>query len=331
MAPTAKILAVDDVPMNLSVLTGLLKPTKVIIDTADSGQECLDKITNEHYDIIFLDHRMPEMDGVETRERMDTLPGNMCKDTPVIALTANAAAGAKEEYISYGFTDYLTKPIDADDLEKMMQKYIPEEKLELYEEEIDISEEDKGVDKDEYPVIDGLDMNFAKLHLPTKDLLEESIKSFYGIIDLHGDRLDEMYTKLPSKEGFAEYRVQVHGMKSSAATIGIVPLAGCAKMLEDAAGAEDLQTIQSLHGPFINLWKGYKSRLEDFSFIEKPDAGEKEEFDKSIVLALLDMVKISMEDFDVDRADEAIAKLSYIQLMKNCRISYQGLRRQLQM
>ncbi|MBE6015234.1 MAG: response regulator [Lachnospiraceae bacterium] len=310
MAPTAKILAVDDVPMNLSVLTGLLKPTKVIIDTADSGQECLDKITNEHYDIIFLDHRMPEMDGVETRERMDTLPGNMCKDTPVIALTANAAAGAKEEYISYGFTDYLTKPIDADDLEKMMQKYIPEEKLELYEEEIDISEEDKGVDKDEYPVIDGLDMNFAKLHLPTKDLLEESIKSFYGIIDLHGDRLDEMYTKLPSKEGFAEYRVQVHGMKSSAATIGIVPLAGCAKMLEDAAGAEDLQTIQSLHGPFINLWKGYKSRLEDFSFIEKPDAGEKEEFDKSIVLALLDMVKISMEDFDVDRADEAIAKLS---------------------
>ena len=116
IAPGALILAVDDTPMNLTVLSGLLKPTQIRIDTVESGKECLEKITQKKYNLIFLDHRMPEMDGVETLHRMEVLEGNLNRDTPVIALTANAVSGAREEYLAYGFTDYLTKPVSTTSL-----------------------------------------------------------------------------------------------------------------------------------------------------------------------------------------------------------------------
>lgn len=123
-------------PMNLTVFKGLLKQTKIQIDTSESGKECLDKMKETVYDMIFLDHQMPEMDGIETRKHMDTLEGNKNVGIPVIALTANAVSGAREIYIANGFTDYLTKPIDTIALEKMLVQYIPEEKVMLIEENV---------------------------------------------------------------------------------------------------------------------------------------------------------------------------------------------------
>lgn len=129
-APDAKILVVDDVPMNLIVVKGLLKATKIQIDTAKNGASCLELVQKNRYDIIFLDHLMPEMDGIETLQNMKLLEENPNRNTPVIMLTANAIVGAKEEYMEAGFTDYLTKPVQETLLHEMIMKYLPKE---LYE------------------------------------------------------------------------------------------------------------------------------------------------------------------------------------------------------
>ncbi len=124
-ARDAAILVVDDNPVNIAVVSGLLKKTEVSITSANSGEECLSLIKKQHYDIILMDHLMPSMDGVQTLEKMKLMPDNLCQTTPVIALTANAVSGAKEMYLSAGFTDYLPKPVDSVKLEAILMKYLP--------------------------------------------------------------------------------------------------------------------------------------------------------------------------------------------------------------
>lgn len=126
-APDANVLVVDDVKMNINVFKALLKRTEINVDSAMSGSEALDMIKEKKYDIIFLDHMMPDMDGIETYQNMKMLEDNPNKDTTVVMLTANAIMGAKEEYLGIGFSDYLSKPVQAPKLEAMILKYLPEE------------------------------------------------------------------------------------------------------------------------------------------------------------------------------------------------------------
>ena len=137
-APKAKILVVDDVRMNVRVIQSLLKRTKIQIDTATSGKECLALAAENIYDLILLDHMMPEMDGVETFQKLREDTTGLNYATPVIALTANAIAGAKEEYKKLGFDDYLSKPMKGEELEAMIQVYLPEDKI-IYKDGEDVS------------------------------------------------------------------------------------------------------------------------------------------------------------------------------------------------
>lgn len=128
-APSADILVVDDVSINLKVIQGLLKQTLINVETAESGAECLDLIRTKKYDVILLDHMMPEMDGIETMKHFLEDKTHPNQNVPVVMLTANAITGAREEYINTGFTDYLSKPVRTDELEEMLLKYIPKEKI----------------------------------------------------------------------------------------------------------------------------------------------------------------------------------------------------------
>ncbi len=125
IAPMGRILIVDDNAMNLAVAQGLLKGTRLQIDVASSGEECLELIKRKTYHLICMDHMMPVMDGVQTLHAIRELEGNPSRDIPIIALTANAVAGARELYLKEGFQDYLTKPIDADKFENMLIEYLP--------------------------------------------------------------------------------------------------------------------------------------------------------------------------------------------------------------
>ena len=134
-APQARVLVVDDNSMNLTVFQSLLKRTKMQITTADSGKKCLELVKKEPYHIIFMDHMMPEMDGIETLHEMQKLSDYPNADTPVIVLTANALSGAREGYLKEGFADFLTKPIDGDLLERTVEKFLPEALVERTEDE----------------------------------------------------------------------------------------------------------------------------------------------------------------------------------------------------
>ncbi len=126
-APDARILAVDDVMVNLQIITLLLKKTEVVIDIAESGRKALEMYNDSHYDIVLLDHMMPEMDGIETFDLMTKTEKYKKEHTPIIALTANAIQGADKEYLAVGFADYLTKPVQAKELEHMLIKYLPKD------------------------------------------------------------------------------------------------------------------------------------------------------------------------------------------------------------
>ncbi len=130
-APDARVLVVDDNKVNLKVFKSLIKDTRIRTDIARNGDECLEMTAKESYDIIFLDHMMPGKDGPETLRELRAAASNPNHETPVICLTANAISGAREQYISAGFTDYLTKPIPSDQLEDMLIELLPEDKYSL--------------------------------------------------------------------------------------------------------------------------------------------------------------------------------------------------------
>lgn len=127
VVPDKRILVVDDVKVNLKVIEGLLKKTQIQIETADGGAKCIEKAYNKKYDVILLDHMMPEIDGEDALKEIKK-EGCINHDTPVIVLTAYVMAGARERYIEKGFDDYLSKPVSGEDLEDMLIKYIKKEK-----------------------------------------------------------------------------------------------------------------------------------------------------------------------------------------------------------
>ena len=122
--PGSKVLVVDDNRMNRIVLGQILKMTKVQIDNAESGFVCLDMTRAQKYDLILMDHMMPEMDGIETYRKMREDKANLCSETPIIIITANAMEGDREKYLAMGFDDYLSKPIIPDELLKIMSQVL---------------------------------------------------------------------------------------------------------------------------------------------------------------------------------------------------------------
>ena len=268
-------------------------------------------VQEHHYDLIFLDHMMPEMDGMETFRRMKELSDYPCQDTPVIVLTANAVSGAREKYLEEGFDEFLSKPIVPKKLEEMIKRMLPDE---LVQEAPDHGAEPAGQQNrgnedslEELPQVDGLDWNYAWLHLPDMDLLEYTVREFYGQIDSAADSLEQAYEQLLSSGQSDAYRIQVHAMKSLAATIGIVPLAGPAKILEYAARDGRTDLLYSMTKPFLEEWRSYRQKLQGVFGLE--DGPGTEVADYSVIQALVEMVRVSMQEMDIDQADQLMGQL----------------------
>lgn len=321
-APDANVLVVDDNAVNRKVFIGLLKETKIGIDEASGGNECLDCVKSRHYDVIFLDHMMPDMDGITTLHHMQEWQDYPCRNTPVVALTANAIAGAKDMYLSEGFQGFLSKPIIPEKLEEMLKELLPQEKL-IYQEPEAGEQEEAGsktrTEQKEFPDMDGMDWEYAFLHLKDAGLLQSTVTDFYKLIDTEADYLEQCFHQIFNKESNAEsniagsiseplkqYRVKVHSMKSSAGMIGAVSLSGIARMLEDGAGAERLDILEAVTPVFLEEWRSYKERLKPCIQEEEKkeladDYGDMKEF--------LRLLQTAMEDMDVDTMDEIMEHL----------------------
>ncbi len=274
-APEAEILVVDDNRMNLDVFRALLKKTRVRVMTATSGKECLRQVQKQEFDIIFLDHMMPEMDGVETLKQLKALKDNLSKDTPVIALTANAVAGAKEEYIAQGFADYLSKPVQGSTLEKMVRAYLPEKLVHTGREENGQDKKDAESvreSKEKEAAGDGSDENvfdkdivaahsqavqdscdgIAEERFPGEKLLcahhikaaralpyfGDDVEMYLEILEEFGAGMPERVVKLEASAWDCEsYAILVHALKSNAKNVGAETLGLMAFEHEKAAKA----------------------------------------------------------------------------------------------
>lgn len=253
VAPAARILVVDDVAMNLRVFCNLLKETEMQIDTAQNGRQALDMIASQKYHMIFLDHMMPEMDGMECMAMIKKMAGNPNYDTTVIMLTANAIVGVREEYLSAGFCDYMSKPFKGKDLEELILKYLPEKLLAL-----------GGTTEEKEPV---LHMNQGlRFCGGNKELYRQVLMDY-----VEEDRSDALHGYWKA-EDWVNYRVQIHAIKSTSQTIGALALYEEAKALEEATKNEDYQFIKEHHegvlGRYRKLIKQIRENEVDWDFLK---------------------------------------------------------------
>lgn len=304
-AKDVKILVVDDNPMNISVFKNYIKADGITVDEAENGYKCCELVTKNVYDIIFMDHMMPGMDGVETLHKLKEMPDNLSVNTPVIMLTANAAANIREKFLNQGFADYLSKPIDSSKLIRKIAAFLPD-KVKVKKMKINHS----VTEKTELPAVDGMDLKYAQSHFAYNEQLMESIKMFLRISGTDAAQLNEIYAEKVSKGEFSDYRTKVHSMKSTAAVIGLIPLAGMAKILENAAASADQETIFKLHDVFVKNWTEYKNLLKVFQTDEekkeKPLAAENLQSVENLLKALAK----AAEDVELDSLDEIMKMLN---------------------
>ncbi len=256
----AKILIVDDNEMNLQVIRGLLKRTKAALTTALSGRECLKKLKEDRFNVVLLDHMMPEMDGIKTLEEIRK--NEEFRDLPVIALTANAANSGGEFYREAGFNDYLAKPVDGKLLESTIKKYLPGDILETPE-SAEFTEEEDELPPDEHWLLDvkGISVSEGIKNCGGAGAFLKSIKTFYDTLPANAEVIEKSYN-----EGDYElYTVKVHALKSSARIIGASDLSEKARLLEDAGKSGDIDYIRNNTEEALSLYRNYLTILSPLS------------------------------------------------------------------
>ena len=245
-APDATILIVDDTRINLTVAVNLLKNTKMKIDTATSGEEAVNMASKTRYDVIFMDQRMPGMNGTEAFHKIRETENGASKDVPVICLTADAIIGAKERYLSEGFSDYLTKPIDNFALEKLLMKYLPDGKVELINEEISEISEEGNPEEEAFTVLRsvGIEPRAGLKYCQDDVFFYKALLAEYAYGELEkAHNLQKSY----EAENWHDYSIYVHSLKSSSKMIGASALSVRAAKLEAAANISDTGTIHTEH------------------------------------------------------------------------------------
>ncbi|WP_052169774.1 ATP-binding protein [Pseudobutyrivibrio ruminis] len=304
-APNATFLVVDDNAMNRKVFVALLRDSKVKVVEAENGYDCLQLIKNQHFDMIFLDHMMPGMDGVETFKAMAKLEGNKCLGTPVIALTANAIAGAKERYLTLGFHGFLSKPVVPAQLEKTIRDFLPESLLEYHEPDAKDEARKNRVKKIELPDIEGIDWDYALLHFPDTNMVFQTAVDFYDSIMFERDEILRYYKDIDSGNTLEDYRIKVHAVKSMANTIGATALGGLAKTCEFAAKDNNIDRIKAITPILIEELEIMHDRLKVLSSdVEKPKLEDIDE-----LFALLEMLKMSIMTHDSEQADNIMKQI----------------------
>ncbi|WP_091822813.1 ATP-binding protein [Butyrivibrio sp. ob235] len=254
-APDARVLVVDDTAVNLTVFVNLLKRTGIQIDTAESGDECISLFRSKSYDVIFLDHMMPDKDGIETLMEMKEITDTPNMGVPVICLTANAISGMREMYTNAGFDDYLTKPIDAERLEMMLLQYLPEDK-------VTVTSDDGDADENELPDflygIKGLDADAGMDYCGDAEDYLMALETFLGSADKKAEEIEKFWAERDIKNT----TVKVHGLKSSFRAIGALKLSEFAAELERAGNDGDTDRLDKDLGELISGYRELVKELE---------------------------------------------------------------------
>ncbi len=305
IAPEAKILAVDDSAVNLQIITGLLQPHKMQVDTVESGKECLELLKKKRYHLILMDHMMPDMDGIETLNAIRAMEDENCRTVPVVVVSAKAISGVRKMFEEVGFQDYISKPISIERLEDVVLRYIP---LELIKDDVE-EEQEKG--------------EIVSMFIPGVDIqqgIENCGGSFQNYITLLSVVLQDGRKKLDAMEKYREneefdqYIIEVHALKSVAASIGADQMSVMAKQLEMACREQRYYEVKDGHRAFCDAYSDMLDHIEDaleekkkIKKEEKPGTRQQlsEQFFHDRVLALLAL----LHDYEEDAAGRLLSEV----------------------
>lgn len=320
IAPLGRILIVDDNAMNLAVVQGLLKGTRLQVDVASSGEECLEMLKRKTYHLICLDHMMPVMDGVQTLHAIRALEGNPSAEVPVIALTANAVAGAREFYLKEGFQDYLTKPIEAEKFENMLIEYLPDNVVYLrtslgegdvghcVEDEIGLGLKESRLYKIGFNIRHGL-----KYMGGNTALYEKVLSDFNAILQEKEEALKD-FLKKGDMPGFC---IIVHSLKGNARNLGADDLADEGYELEKLSKAERVEDV-SVRAPILfSMMRSMRDELQAYLKEEEKEQKQPEVLQSSERIRVTDeewkkglsQLAERLDDFDGDSAEYKLAEL----------------------
>ncbi|ETP73203.1 signal transduction histidine kinase [Lachnospiraceae bacterium JC7] len=339
ISPQGRILVIDDNSLNLTVITGLLKETRLQVDTASSGLEGIKKVCETEYDCVFVDHLMPHMDGIETLQKMRESEDNRNKSIPYIALTANAINGAREEYLSAGFDDYLSKPINIDLLEKMLIRYLPADKVILpgdegFTESLStpkklqgFKSEDSGSEQPQLVgnlnSLKGIELKAALDNTGSTELLRTVITEYRDHIPENAERIETFF----KEQNWNDFTISVHALKSTSRVIGALELSEMCQKLETAGKEQDTDTINSLTAPMLELYRSYVENLSFPEELEGQNTGETESIEKTKDLSdVLTRTRSFLEDYDYDSAESVLKELDDSELTEDIKEKLQNIK-----
>jgi len=324
-APLAKILIVDDISTNLKVAKGLMLPYKMQVDLCQSGREAIESVQANRYDLVFMDHKMPEMDGVEAMLYIRALDNEdpYYKNIPIIILTANAVSGIREKFLHNGFNDFLSKPIDTVKLNSILEKWIPKEKKrKIKGESIEVSipeEQDNNINIE----IEGIDIKRGIfLSGRTMELYLETLTIF------HSDglkKIDEINSCL-DKNNLSLFTIHIHALKSALANIGADELSETAKSLEKAGDRNDINYIKTHINDFFRALESLLTNIKKvISTQNENDEKNKKNHDLTVINPELIKLKTALNSLDAGTINNTIDYLRTMSLPKDIDIIIQNI------
>lgn len=301
MAPSAKVLVVDDNDLNLQIATNMIEQFKCSVDVAESGYECLDLLTSgKNYDIIFMDYMMEGMDGLETTHHIRKMNGQIAK-VPILAFTANAVKGAKEKYLEGGMDDAVFKPANSEAFAKALKRYLPKDKI-IYASVPSVKETEEA--KKEFPVIEGINKDSAiKYTGGNLEMYISMLRTFVAEQEMKEDKLLE-YER---ENNFKDFVVLSHGIKGISRTLGMDRLSSRMMELEKAGKEEDKEKIEAIISEVLSFYRKQAKAIVAALPPEEPEKTKRVPSD-FVEKTLMEMHE-HLEEFEMDEAEELFKKL----------------------
>ena len=298
-APDARILIVDDTEMNLKVAIGLLEPLHLQIDTAENGKCAVQMVQKQQYDIVFMDHMMPVMDGIEATKAIRELEGDYYQKLPIVALTANATTEAQESFRENGLNDFVAKPIKMREICRCIRRWLPEEKIYSSESQADKEAPWNGSETEELPVIEGLNVAAGIENSGSKELFISLLGDFYKLIDQKASKIE----KCLADGMLRDYTIEVHALKNTARMIGALELSEKFYHLEQLGNAGEQKVLEIETPDVLTLYRSYKPILAVYGRMQEKD---KKKVPIEEIIQILGKLRNAMDSFDLDGADEAM-------------------------
>ena len=311
-APDVTILLVDDNKVNLKVAEGLLRPYRMHIDTADSGRLAIDMVQNKAYDLIFMDHMMPQMDGVEATGIIRSLDDERFRKIPIVALSANAVRGARELFLEAGMNDFVPKPIEMRVMDRVLCKWLPDDKMILNR------NEEKAIDKEENKIVhgemeslswkmEGIDVAVGMQYSGDDENLYREVLSAYM------DTIEEkasIIEKAVEEEDLETYTIEVHSLKSTSKSIGAMELSELAQGLEASGKNREWGAIIARTPMLLAMYRDLYQVILPYHTEAEQETGQKKSVNNDELMGLLDQLLDSMDTYDSIRGEEIVAELS---------------------